>query len=168
MESYSSCPAKPWRGSSTSRTPLPGSSINTKTQNSTPTLHHLHWLPVNFRITFKILLLTYKALHGLAPSYFSDLLHTNILSSCLHSSDSGLLTIPKIRLYTTGDWAFSAASPKLWNYLPQPPHNSDFIATFKNRLNSALAKLSVFSILTCSISCYVFSLFKSNILLLFK
>lgn len=101
MESYSSRPAKPWIGSSTSRTPLQGSS-HTQTQNSTPTLHHLHWLPVNFRITFKILLFTYKALHGFAPSYLSDILHTNILSSCLRSSDSGLLTIPPKRLHHGG------------------------------------------------------------------
>ena len=35
----------------------------------TPVLHQLHWLPVSFRINFKILLLTFKAIHELAPSY---------------------------------------------------------------------------------------------------
>ncbi len=29
----------------------------------------LHWLPVEKQIVFKILLLTFKCLHGLAPSY---------------------------------------------------------------------------------------------------
>ena len=33
----------------------------------TPILHDLHWLPVAYRIKFKILLLTFKSLHGLAP-----------------------------------------------------------------------------------------------------
>ena len=32
----------------------------------------LHWLPVKDRIVFKILLLTYKSLNGLAPAYLSD------------------------------------------------------------------------------------------------
>ena len=32
-----------------------------------PLLYNLHWLPVKFRIDFKILLLTYKATNGLAP-----------------------------------------------------------------------------------------------------
>ncbi len=36
-------------------------------QHITPTLKQLHWLPVKFRITFKLLLLTYKSLHTLAP-----------------------------------------------------------------------------------------------------
>ena len=39
----------------------------------TPVLLQLHWLPVLFRLDFKILLLTFKAIHGLAPSYISDL-----------------------------------------------------------------------------------------------
>ena len=33
-----------------------------------PVLHQLHWLPVSFRIYFKILLLTLKAINELAPS----------------------------------------------------------------------------------------------------
>ena len=34
----------------------------------------LHWLPVCFPIDFKILVFTFKALHGLSPSYISDFL----------------------------------------------------------------------------------------------
>ncbi len=32
----------------------------------TPILHSLHWLPVNFRVGFKILLHVYKSRNGLA------------------------------------------------------------------------------------------------------
>ena len=39
-----------------------------------PVLKQLHWLPVNQRINYKILLLTYKALNGQAPSYITELL----------------------------------------------------------------------------------------------
>ena len=35
----------------------------------TPILFKLHWLPLGYRIHFKILLLVYKCLNGLAPSY---------------------------------------------------------------------------------------------------
>ena len=38
-----------------------------------PLLYNLHWLPVKFRIDFKILLLTYKAINGLAPFYLQKL-----------------------------------------------------------------------------------------------
>ena len=49
----------------------------TRTRGSehiTPVLRRLHWLPVRQRITYKILLLTYKALNGMAPRYTADLL----------------------------------------------------------------------------------------------
>ena len=33
----------------------------------------LHWVPVDKRIEYKLLLYTYKALHGLAPGYLCEL-----------------------------------------------------------------------------------------------
>ena len=39
-----------------------------------PLLKELHWLPVEQRIIFKFLLLTFKALNNLCPIYISDLL----------------------------------------------------------------------------------------------
>ncbi len=39
-----------------------------------PNLQSLHWLPIKFHISYKILLLTYKALNGLAPAYLTSLL----------------------------------------------------------------------------------------------
>ena len=45
-----------------------------KYDHITPVLAELHWLPVEKRIIFKILLLTYKALHSQAPTYISELL----------------------------------------------------------------------------------------------
>jgi hypothetical protein len=47
------------------------SRILTRTQklyHITPVLASLHWLPVKAKADFKVLLLTYKALHGLAPT----------------------------------------------------------------------------------------------------
>ena len=43
-------------------------------EHITPVLPRLHWLPVRQRFTYKILLLTYKALNGMAPRYVADLL----------------------------------------------------------------------------------------------
>ena len=40
----------------------------------TPILMELHWLPVRARIEFKILLITFKVIKGLAPKYLSDLI----------------------------------------------------------------------------------------------
>ncbi len=45
-----------------------------KYDHITPILQSLHWLPIKFRISYKILLLTYKALNDLAPAYLTNLL----------------------------------------------------------------------------------------------
>ena len=37
-------------------------------------MKHLHWLPIHFRITFKILVLTHKCLNGDAQDYLKDLI----------------------------------------------------------------------------------------------
>ena len=38
-----------------------------KYDHMTPVLYKLHWLPVKYRIEYKIILMTYRALNGLAP-----------------------------------------------------------------------------------------------------
>ena len=42
----------------------------------TPVLRELHWLPVNSWIQFKISVITFKVLHGLAPMNLNDLVRT--------------------------------------------------------------------------------------------
>ena len=43
-------------------------------EHITPILHHLHWLPVKYRINFKVLLIVFKALHDLATDYIIELI----------------------------------------------------------------------------------------------
>lgn len=107
-----------------------------------PILINLHWLPVEFRITFKVLLLVYKALHGLAPSYISDLLNFKTYSRSLRSSCKEYLVVPRSRLKTYGDRAFSIAGPKLWNDLPLEIRKCASVATFKQSLKTFLFKLA--------------------------
>jgi len=45
-----------------------------KFDHITPVLSNLHWLPIEHRVIFKVVLFTYKALHGLAPDYLANLL----------------------------------------------------------------------------------------------
>ena len=63
-----------------------------KCDHITPVLAFLHWLPDKARVDFKVLLLTYKALHGLAPTYLSDLVRK---IGRLRSQDAGLLIVPR-------------------------------------------------------------------------
>jgi len=45
-----------------------------KIEHITPILHSLHWLPVSYRINYKIILLTHQCIHGNAPPYLKELL----------------------------------------------------------------------------------------------
>ena len=103
-------------------------------------LKDLHWLPIKQRIEYKIILLTFKAMNGLAPilNYLTDLLHPSVPSRCLRSSNKNLLDIPTTRLKSYGDRAFSKAAPVLWNGLPQHLRDPMQFDVFKTKLKSHL------------------------------
>ncbi len=66
----------------------------------------MHWLPIKHRIDFKILLITYKALNGLAPQYLSELLSHYSPPCPLLSQNSGHLILPRISKSTAGGRSF--------------------------------------------------------------
>ena len=66
-------------------------------EHITPVLKSLHWLPVKFRISFKILLMTNRP---------------------LRSGMQCRLEIPQTRLKSYGDRSFSFVGPTEWNKLP--------------------------------------------------
>ncbi|KAI5617398.1 hypothetical protein C0J50_22950, partial [Silurus asotus] len=109
-----------------------------KYDHITTILVSLHWLPVKFRIDYKLLPLTYKALNGLALMYLSSLLtHYNPPRS-LRSQNSGLLVVPRIAKSTKGGKSFSHLAPNLWNSLPDNVRGSDTLSQFKFRLKTYL------------------------------
>ena len=107
----------------------------------TSLLHELHWLPIEPRIKFKVLLLIFKSLHGLAPSYLSNLLQLPEPSN-RRSSNLNKLVIPRKErgffLRTMGDRAFSVYGPTEWNILPEEVKNSSSINLFKKSLKTYL------------------------------
>ena len=114
--------------------------LTKKFDHITPVLIQLHWLPVHFRILVKVLLLVYKALNGMAPLYITELLSYRTCSRTLRSTDQKLLAVPKSRLKTYGDRAFSVPAPKLWNELPLDLRSLDTINLFKKHLKTDLFK----------------------------
>jgi len=103
-------------------------------------LINLHWLPERYRINFKILLLPFKALYGMAPSYIIDLIHTTNTRYLLRSNEGVLLKHPSGRVKKSfGDRSFNVAAPTLWNALPV---NLRSISTFKSNLKTYLFKLA--------------------------
>ena len=116
-----------------------------KFNHITPVMHELHWLPVDRRIEFKILLFCYKCLNGLAPPYLSELLSRYVPARSLRSADKDLLTVPSISakaLKTFGSTSFTLAGPRLWNDLPREIRGSGSLEIFKKRLKTHLFKLA--------------------------
>jgi hypothetical protein len=112
-------------------------------EHITPSLFSLHWLPIAYRIKFKILLLTFKALNGLAPEYISELLELKITSryNLRSSKDMNLLEHSKVKSKATlGDRSFTVAAPKLWNNLPNALRNVSNGDSFKCLLKTYLFK----------------------------
>lgn len=69
----------------------------------TPFLLSIHWLTVGFRNDFKILLITFKALRGLAPDNISELLSPCQPAHSLRSSDRNLQALSNARSRNKGD-----------------------------------------------------------------
>ncbi|MDF4316827.1 reverse transcriptase family protein, partial [Vibrio parahaemolyticus] len=109
-----------------------------KRDHISPVLASLHWLPVKSRIEFKILLLTYKALNGQAPSYLRELIVPYYPTRTLRSENAGLLVVPKVSKSRSGARAFSYQAPLLWNHLPVTVREADTVSTFKTRLKTFL------------------------------
>ncbi|KAF7650561.1 hypothetical protein LDENG_00123690 [Lucifuga dentata] len=74
----------------------------------TPILSSLHWFPINFRFHFKILILSFRALHFAASQYVIDLLQPHRTSQPLGSSGHRLLRVLSTHFKTCGDGAFQA------------------------------------------------------------
>ncbi len=113
-----------------------------KRAHITPILKSLHWLPVCFRIDFKILLLVSKTLNGLGPTYLLDLLLAHEPSRSLRSSGSDLLIIPKVRTKAHGEASFYYHGPRLWNSLPEDLTAAENVDIFKSKLKTYLFSLA--------------------------
>ncbi len=115
---------------------------NKKGDHVTPLLIELHWLPVDKRILYKIMLTCFKALNDIGPIYISDLLTVSTPNRPGLRSDDDILhlVLPKTRLKTYGDRAFSYYAVYHWNRLPFSIRASPTITTFKSRLKTHFFK----------------------------
>lgn len=110
----------------------------------TPTLIKLHWLPIKFRIQFKVAPLVYKALNGVASSYFTEPLQVKATGRYALRSNNQLLLQASMRTkcWTFGDRSFSVAAPKIWNSLPLDIKQRTSVDCFKSTLETFLFKLA--------------------------
>ena len=104
------------------------------------TLMDLHWLPVQQRVLFKVLILTYQTYHKTAPRYLCDLI-TPYSNSCNLRSNNQLLLAscqPRTKLKTYGERSFQYAAPNERNNLPLIIRESPSLAIFKNKIKTFL------------------------------
>ena len=101
-------------------------------------LETLHWLPVAQCIQYKILLVTFKVLHGLAPQHLSELRKLQVTEWDTRQTDTNRLHQTVMKTTTFDDRAFVAAVPTLWNSLPVKMRLVDSINIFKKQTNMHL------------------------------
>jgi hypothetical protein len=91
---------------------------------------NFHWLPVEYRSQYKLLLFVYKALNICAPSYLSDIfkIHWPPRSRSVCSENLFLLDVPQIRTVNYVSRRFDNAATSLWNSL------NPSVLTFQIRL----------------------------------
>ena len=108
----------------------------------------LHWLGFPHRVTYKLCVLIYKGLHGLAPDYLSRrCVRVRDVPGRAHlrSASAGQLMVPITNKKTIGDKGFSHCGPVAWNNLPLHLRSDDYTPSldcFKKHLKTALFKLT--------------------------
>ena len=86
----------------------------------TPAMRELYWLPVTFRVQYKLCLMVHVSVNGRIPEYITDVLvPVSSLQgrATLRSSTSGSFDVLRTRT-GFGERAFSFAGPAVWNKLP--------------------------------------------------
>jgi len=103
-------------------------------------LSMLHWLPVNKRIVFKVLMLVFKCLNNQAPHLVSSLLSINNSS---REAGPNILSIRNLYPLTNyGKRAFVYYAPRLWNGIPSDLRVINELSSFKRKLKTYLFSTS--------------------------
>ena len=101
-------------------------------------LRNLHWLPIQSRIQFKVISLTYQCFYHFAPPYLTELLRQYKPERTLRSSKKSLLHVPHTITKSYGERSFSHAATVLWNNLPEYLRNIEKYDKFRSNLKTYL------------------------------
>ena len=98
-------------------------------------LNHLHWLPIDYRIRFKLAVLTHSVLFSGQPEHLRSVLSHYCPSRSLRSSNTNQLSVPLVRT-VFGSRGFSVAAPTVWNSLPAEVRTCPSSSTFRRLLKT--------------------------------
>ena len=105
-------------------------------------LSQLHWLPVAYRVQFKILVHVYRAIHDQAPSYICDIVKWYKPGKSLRSRQENLLVVPRTKKVNSADRAVSTTGPVLWRALPLDVISSETLVIFRKILKTYMFRLT--------------------------
>jgi hypothetical protein len=109
-----------------------------KYSHITPVLKELHWLPVQSRSRYKILIHIFKALHDQAPVYIREMLQVYQPTRTLRSQQSLTLTAHRAKTVLYGAICFPWIAPRLWNALPMGIRDIQTLPAFKRAIKTHL------------------------------
>ena len=112
--------------------------LSDRSSSASPLCQSLHWLPLAQRIKFKILTITYKAIHNSAPTYLTQLISKYHPNRPLRSSQDLLLSCSLVTSSHKRIQDFSRTSPILWNSLPKTIRLSPTLSAFRRSLKTHL------------------------------
>ena len=112
--------------------------------HTTPLLKKVHFLPVRFRINFKIALLAYKCLNNIAPPYLKELISPRQQSfkNVRLDNDYFYLSFPPSPNYVNTEKAFSQCAVKVFNSLPYDIRSAESVTSFKTKLKTYFFSLA--------------------------
>ena len=105
-----------------------------KYDHVTPLLRDVHWLRVPERIQFRLAVLAFRCLHGLAPSYHAtEIRRVADVNSRqrLRSASSAALLIPLTHHSTIGDRAFPVACCSIMEQFTTVTHHADITTSLQ-------------------------------------
>ena len=106
-----------------------------------PVLQNLHWLPINYRIDYKVATLAFKVRSTGSPAYLLPFVSDYTPARQLRSSSHSLLNKPAVRTETARR-AFSQAAPSVWNSLPVHIRSSETYGQFRSAIRTHYYRLA--------------------------
>lgn len=107
-----------------------------------PSLIQLYWLPIRYRVQFKLCLLMHNIHSGSAPAYLLNSVQAMSSRSTregLRSAATTNYVVPRLRT-KFGERSFSFAGPTAWNALPADLRLQTVRTTFKKQLKTYFFK----------------------------
>ena len=114
----------------------------------TPVLFKLHWLPVRYRIKFKLIVLVYQAVHHLGPAYLTSLVTPYAPTCSLRSAAHRFFYNIAVHSRVVCSAGLFCGGSSLWNNLPITIREVGTLTKLKSVLKTHLFQIA-FKTLVC-------------------